>query len=1544
MFGRRLTGTLHPGSTSTKSTKTSGTPNDQPLQETNPKAPTNTSAAAAAAGADSADHQASIDANTATHIVVEHDISGTVKTHVFSSKDGKPSLLGHTIPDLRNSTTSSNLEEKIQILSTLVQDSIDRTKLESFEKIDALRISLEEKQSRVASQVSLATTCTVENQIKTNLIPKLDKLELLLLSNNMEKEEISKSSKSSRISIVGKEEEEGSGRRSTSQSMDPRILDKGKDSQVDGQSSTHSIRATENLSLSNPMLLEKLSTIESNVDALCKVVIDGQLPPLPLGDELDTKFNDDNQSSVDLNAIDKLGTMRDEMLTFPETLKNVHSTMQELVEALANPQGITTSKDGSEESIQRAHEEQKQWQSAMLQVINIQTDELGSLSSDFQTLETGFNTMNVEFHDWRKSHKLSLQVYLKYMYWIFKRTESVDTRIQKAIEELKEQTKIEPEQRIQFSNDLDALRSEIFALLHRLPDMIVTQLQHTNESQELAQAQQSVIVGQSENNEVLAPVEPTAESSRELGRRVLGMPRSKLTTKLVSDVESDQKDQESTDTSIQPKSDSVLNKLLQTVDTLQASITSIMEKYVVLVSRAPIPILAESTSASVIGEKSELSQEEPIEGSALRPGETDIERRIRAIEERIIQTSSNETGATPTTNETATDVAASSDIADVQIPPASGYIHQSLVDNGTKNDSTNDPVVLTEESNVDSMTGTDNGSTPPILSTQLAQDLEAMNRNLEQLLDIVKNTTGSLAQGQNQLNENMLSQIQRVITTVESLEAESPNVIEKPVESTSGQGATRTKDMNSDQLNVLGGLMKEITDIKVFTSGLESKLVSCHNDVKNVLQGSMQDSSVIGAIKGCIDTIISGRGCASDVFLKAQVAEVIRTATDVYVMVEDVKKISNKALSHQEVLSRKLDRLQKKHDEGVEASHKKYDDGWGVWNERTTQVVANIEEWHDKHDKDLRDLDEWRNIHREEVQSWHRSHDNTLESWNKTYDEHLAELGKRFCSCCTSNPTPEVETGETEAEVPGSVQRAASIISAETNQDQLSENSRPPSENIRGMFEEFLRDNIPGYSGACFQCGHLGSSKSSKSIISNTTSGVIVPEPSRLDECSSVASTIQSYYTPGSFRDTPINPPTQAQYESQTSLPLESEEQVPREMGESASYHGIGPVTDFHLTTRNPLPQELYDLLKPYFQKETISFGLGQSQECQQDEPVKLSNVQKELSELQEKYAVLTAEYEKSEASIDRYMAALISKGQEIIIMTSEREKIEREFEERTLFMDQEVAKLKEKLASKKQKLRDTNAKIEQLYREGFGLSTGVLAEELQEGAIQDDLLSTNNDNNQFESDMDSIKTVRIPRYSLMTEAAEQFQQTLEEFKLQKAGLYHDIGMLEAKRVQLLEEIAVIETNEPHHTLETGRRGHELESEEDNSEDNYEEFVDATEQHQQQPESTTSGSLSSSFSASTREYYPTVGQQKRASLRSDRSNSRGQSDAPASIKIPQLEADIKICKDGNISETLLSSKTLLTEDQFDRIQRKKSEAKDEVWSLSCDFKVRMVNA
>ena len=80
--------------------------------------------------------------------------------------------------------------------------------------------------------------------------------------------------------------------------------------------------------------------------------------------------------------------------------------------------------------------------------------------------------------------------------------------------------------------------------------------------------------------------------------------------------------------------------------------------------------------------------------------------------------------------------------------------------------------------------------------------------------------------------------------------------------------------------------------------------------------------------------------------------------------------------------------------------------------------------------------------------------------------------------------------------------------------------------------------------------------------------------------------------------------------------------------------------------------------------------------------------------------------------------------------------------------------------------------------------------------------------------------------------------------------------------------------------------------------------------------------------------------------------SRGKRGDRREGKVPQLEADIQICKDGILSETLLSSKTILTEEQFERIRTTRVEAgekesgpeEDEVWSLNCDFRVKMVYA
>ncbi|KAF9379564.1 hypothetical protein BGX21_002599 [Mortierella sp. AD011] len=1431
-----------------------------------------------------------VDVNTATHIVVEHDRSGTVKTHVFSSKDGKPSLLGHSIPDLNHSNTlSAALEEKIQTLNTLVQDSIDRTKVESLDKIDALRISIEGNDSRVASQVSLATTRMIDSQIKTKLVPKLERLETLILGNDRGNDNARGEGSSS--GPLPAEEEDS---HTSMEPMDRTNEDQDQLCQSEHLSSMTSGAAV-NSSLREPLILEKLSTIESNIDALCKVVIDGQVPPLTQESEGGHGGGALNVDTADSDSINKLEAMRDEMLTFPETLKSAHLTMQELTEALAKAQEAAASavannsrepSGGSENDIQKMHDEQRQWQSSTLQAMNFQTDELGNLCSDFQYLNTGFKKMDADFNEWRRTHKLSLQVYLKYMYLVFKRTESVDTRLQSAIKELKDQMKMEPEHRIRLSNDLSALR----LFLTSLPDMIMSQLKQSN--------------------------------------KVQG-----------ANVESGQASQESPADTTTPSSDSILGKLVQTVEALQANITLMMEKYAGSnASRATTPAASGPTSnadseptqdsatvasvASVASvAESESLTEESAESSAPTPTkETDLERRVRAMEELLARNEASGAAtaeAQPSSDASEpTEETPASEPTVAEVPPASGYVQRAAATRESASAASEAPATSTERTGGDKAEA-DDEAVSPILPAHLLQELGEMNKNLTQLMDFVKSTAGNLAQGQNQLNENMKHEIQRVITAIGSLEAENQGnpggVVEPRGDATTA--IAPTGGVYFDSSNLLGEVMKEVAEVKAFTEGLDSKLMACHDDVKNVLEGSMQDSSVIGTIKRYIDTMISDKGCASDVFLKAQVAEVFKTATDVHVMVEDIKKISNITIVHQEALTKKVEELHSKQGEGIEALLKKHDEGWNAWNEKNAADVASTVEWHDQHDRSMRGLDARRNMNHEELQSWHNVHNDTLESWHKAHDERLSELEKRHCLCRSPyfGPEPNQEA-VAEAGEPG-------LAPSLAPEDSVSQRA------VSGTHAE--GDSATSFvssSGA----GHAMPQESPRSLRSSSTSGIIVPEPGRSS---------QYYHMPGSYRERPTDSITQGGHDSIASSPLDTERPIQRGMGESVTYRGADPSADHHSTTER-----------------------SSSQRQETAESANLSDIRKELLELQEKYAALAQQFRENEESANKCMAALVGKGQEILVMTSERERVEKEFEEKTFAMDQEIARLKEKLTSKKQKLKDANATIEKLYREGLGLSTGVAAEDIGDAVDRPDSSSN------VDSEIESTQTPRIPHYSLMAEATEQFQQTLEEFKLQKAGLHHDIGMLEARKLQLLEEVAGMEAHHPSNRRDesassitgpesaVGERDAQSEfyderlSGEGVSGDNGDEEFLNEEQQQRHQQTRSGGSRPRSDSQGSRTY-SAVNQQRRTSQHAQQGLSTGPSRSDRSFrgvdaKVPQLEADIKICKDGNISETLLSSKTFLTEEQFDRIQYKNDakDGDDKIWSLSCDFKVRMVNS
>lgn len=243
-----------------------------------------------------------------------------------------------------------------------------------------------------------------------------------------------------------------------------------------------------------------------------------------------------------------------------------------------------------------------------------------------------------------------------------------------------------------------------------------------------------------------------------------------------------------------------------------------------------------------------------------------------------------------------------------------------------------------------------------------------------------------------------------------------------------------------------------------------------------------------------------------------------------------------------------------------------------------------------------------------------------------------------------------------------------------------------------------------------------------------------------------------------------------------------------------------------------------------------------------------------------------------------------------------------------------------------------------------------------------------------------------------MREAAEQLRQSVDEAKEQHLILRSEVSALEDQRTVLLQEVAQLRATAqilplplaPHvvspsfvSSRRAGVRARgECESGSDdesvqarNKEVDEEESVPVGEPFRkgrsrpasmigpgsrQGMTSTTSGG-GGSVAGTTRSGRPTTRRLGKNVVYS-RSQSQGASkhqsrEVYALSRVPQLEADIKICKDGLLSETLLSSKTVLTEEQFEKVQKtKKSEDEEEedeekdevVWSLSCSFNVRMV--
>lgn len=234
-------------------------------------------------------------------------------------------------------------------------------------------------------------------------------------------------------------------------------------------------------------------------------------------------------------------------------------------------------------------------------------------------------------------------------------------------------------------------------------------------------------------------------------------------------------------------------------------------------------------------------------------------------------------------------------------------------------------------------------------------------------------------------------------------------------------------------------------------------------------------------------------------------------------------------------------------------------------------------------------------------------------------------------------------------------------------------------------------------------------------------------------------------------------------------------------------------------------------------------------------------------------------------------------------------------------------------------------------------------------------------------------------RHQLVKQASEQLRQTVDEFEERHAILRAEISALEDQKSLLQRQIAemapppiqvhsqVVPPSISSRRTGVRARGERESVSDDEVEDADDDYVEVGETSKKgssgrsRPLSMVGSSparqatAGTSGSAGTRGSRPFTRQGKRTAY------SRSQSQGPkrrsgeavyALSRVPQLEADIRICKDGVLSETLLSSKTVLTEEQLAKVRMAKKSTDDgkedddgeeeEVWSLSCNFRVNLV--
>lgn len=288
----------------------------------------------------------------------------------------------------------------MKALKTLVKDSLDQTTKASLDKVDSLKLVVVESEERLMAQVSFATTNAIEQQIKTDVVPKLDSIERLLLAggvNGKKGSSVRSGTDSPHSELSGASLEPFDRRLSPDQ-------EPGENAEAEEEPNEHVGTTT----TTEMAVLEKLS---SQMDALCRVVIDGDISL------------SDAQEDLDSEMAARVEAMQEQLLSMSESepaepaQPPAPDRIDELLQMVRKNQEVleTTAAAATELTAQQEQtrkEDDEAWKSSLKEMLESHQIGLGGLDANLLALENGFKNMDAGFQDWTKTHRMSLNVYL----------------------------------------------------------------------------------------------------------------------------------------------------------------------------------------------------------------------------------------------------------------------------------------------------------------------------------------------------------------------------------------------------------------------------------------------------------------------------------------------------------------------------------------------------------------------------------------------------------------------------------------------------------------------------------------------------------------------------------------------------------------------------------------------------------------------------------------------------------------------------------------------------------------------------------------------------------------------------------------------------------------------------------------------------------------------------------------------------------------------------------------------------------------------------